>query len=444
MKAVASIFLSFSLCFLYTNVVGQIPGDSSLIINDTSLTSGDAGLIYSLESTGDGSDSASFWSRNVFTPMRLTLMHEASYKVESPTRFIKNRTAIRLEYSKFFFKNLLYFQYDSKLLAFWSNDHQAEARDKDIWFRLRTREAFLQASFGRTSIKAGIQLLVLGESDFTAITDVISPWNYSELFFVAPEESRIGQPMVSVDQFSKIGDWTFFFIPIPAYNEYPRAGSAYGIEMLRNIEAPKRRINGNDFEYGMKWKKTIGNSDVSILAAHLMDNDFFVRKQRSKLVGMTLNHAKGAFLFKGEVAWKSPRNFYAVKENAISIEQKDVVDASLALNYSRGSKFNASLEGANSHIVGWNDKLQIFPKNYSTLTLNITMRFLNENLSVNWMTLWLVYYPSFLHMLTTTYQWNDKVNLSLLIGYPDVRDRRNILLMYADQKQVNFRIQYQY
>ncbi len=106
-------------------------------------------------------------------------------------------------------------------------DKATEAEDEEVLFETSSKEAFLQASFADTSIKGGVQIMIWGESDGGAIADVISPRDYSELFFISLEESRIGQPMLIIDQFSAIGDWSLFYIHDPEFNEYPEKGTAY-------------------------------------------------------------------------------------------------------------------------------------------------------------------------------------------------------------------------
>jgi len=437
LKAISYIFFGISLCFLFTAVSGQVPGDT------TELVFSENSNIQVLDSQRTFS---SFLSSYVVKPMRLTLMHEASFKVKAPGRIMNNRSSVRLEYSKFLLNNLLYLQLDTKLIGYWSDDHQAKPTGKNILFRSRTREAFLQTSFGGTSIKAGYQCLIWGESDVGAITDEVSPRNYSELFFIPLDESRIGQPMLTIDHFSKVGDWSCFLIPTPTYNEYPKPGTAYSSVLLNDVKVPNGTLDINNSEIGMKWKKTFGRSDINIMAASLIDNDYFIKKQRFNMFGSTFNFATGVFLLKGELALKSPKDFYALDTttNARKVVQKDDFQTSLALEYSPGGNFSASLESVDYHILGWNNMIVDFPKDFSSVVLTLSDKFFHEDLSVNYMNYWTVSYPSFLHVLTASYRWNDHVNLTLTVYYPDIIDKRNHYWTFRDQKQLNFKIQYQF
>jgi len=174
----------------------------------------------------DAKPVAKFISTSILEPMRLTLRHEISYKVKGPGGIKNHRSSLRFEYKKSFFK-YFYVQADSKLNAFWIKDHRSEAHNEKLLFQNNVLEGFLQFSMKQTSLKVGIQKMIWGESEAGAVTDVISPRDYSEIFFISLEESRRGQPIISVDQFTKMGDFTFFFVPLPLFNRYPYAGSAY-------------------------------------------------------------------------------------------------------------------------------------------------------------------------------------------------------------------------
>src|SRR5215510_10976674 len=54
---------------------------------------------------------------------RVTLAHEGSYGEHG---VVNNRSWFRVEYSKFFLNNF-FVQLDSKVNAYWSSDHRAEA-----------------------------------------------------------------------------------------------------------------------------------------------------------------------------------------------------------------------------------------------------------------------------------------------------------------------------
>jgi len=423
---------------LNINMSGQIIDDDiALIITDSINNSTfQDDEIYSKEVS-------SFWDSYISKPMRITLTHEISSKIKAPAGIINNRSSVQMEYSKLFFNNI-YFQLDTKIISYWKNDHQAKAEDKDIYLRQRLREAFLQSSFGNTSVKIGYQLLIWGESDLVAITDIVSPRNYSEIFFIPLEEARISQAMITIDHFSRIGDWSCFFIPIPDYNEYAKSGSEYG-SALSDSKYPNQKLNNKDFEYGIKWKKTFNRSDISIMAASTIDNNHYTNKQRFNMLGTTFNYAKKVFLLKGEFAIKSSQNFPAIDKITYSgkVVQKNTFESSLSLEYSPGANFTSSIEHMQIKILGWNREIQ-YPNNNNTLVLNLGNKFLHDDLSVNLLTYYFVTNTAFFYALKASYQWNDRLNFMFSFFYPDFRNDKNDYYLYRNQKQVGFNVRYQF
>jgi hypothetical protein len=465
-KAVFSMIFSISPGVLFTAEASQISGKAdttgaSQISGETDTTgasqiSDKTGLVFDEMPSSEASDGiglvTSFLTSYIFEPTRVTLKQEGSYKFEKPDGIINNRSSVRLEYSKFFLNNF-FLQFDSRLTTYWKNDHRAKAEAEKVFFELRTREAFLQTSFLKTSIKAGIQILAWGESEVGAITDEISPRDYREMFNISLEALRLGQPMLTVDQYSSFGDWGLFFIPYPDFNEYPKKGTAYYYDPFNGkIEDRVKTPYENIFEYGMRWKKTFGKSDISVMAARLINNDYayglednlgLITKNQLRyyLAGMTFNYALRNFLVKGEVAMKSPK---AYNNAAFHIVKKDAVDASLGFDYSPGGTFSLSLESVTNFVADWNDEIQGVPEVTHTLVLFLNNRFIHDDLSVFLVTLYSEPYTSFLNILTTSFNWNDHVTLYFDAYYPFIKDRKSYYWIYRDQKQVVFKFQYQF
>lgn len=389
---------------------------------------------------------------------RFTLKHEVSLKASGAAEIVNHRSAFRVEYSKFFLGSF-FMQLDAKLNSFWSADHRAESEDKNALLETNTQEAFLQysAEGGRTSIRAGVLRMIWGESEGGAITDEVSPRNFSELFFIPLEESRLGQGMINVDHFSAIGDWSFFYVPKPRFNKYSERGTEYFIDPLAGVAFVRDDPSGSsDDEFGMRWRKTFGQSDISVMAARLIDNDYVLRydgttawgaplvtrtRQRLTLAGMTFSHARGGYLFKGEVALKSPRGF---NDAAFGVIEKDVLDTALGVTYSLGQSNTIGVEWVNSRVLGWDDRIVGVPQNSASLVINANLFFFNDTLSMNWLTFYSRPYTSYQSSLRTAYKWSDNLSIGMDLHFVDVPDRRNGLHIYRNQDQVVFRVQYQF
>ena len=380
-------------------------------------------------------------------PLRISLKHETSYKFASPKHVVNNRSSVRLEYSKPLTSNL-YLRLDTKLNLHWSNDHRAKAKDEDLFRELVTREAYLQSSFGNTSFRLGYQILPWGVSEGGAITDEVSPRNSAEFFFISLEESRVGQPMLAMDHFGDSGQWTAFFVPRPGYNKYPDRGSEYDIPGAFDRNAPNDDWdNAGTYEFGARWKRSFGKSDISLMAARLIDNDYLVRQQRLRMYGLTANIAIDNLLLRAEVALKQPRAFFASSAtgSGLTVVESDQFDSSFGFDYSPGGRtLMYSAEVVWSRLLDWNGDIVGREQDEYSLIGAVTNRFFNDDLTLSWLTIYSRPYTSVRHRFLSSYLIDDNSTVYFEFFYPDERDERSGSWPYRDQKQFVLRYQYQF
>lgn len=98
---------------------------------------------------------------SLLSSARFTLKHAFFYKIEHTKEVRNNRSSMRLEYSRAL-GDYFFVQLDLKQNMFWKNDHKAQVADQEVKSEFNSREIFLQASFGDTSIKIGEQILIWG------------------------------------------------------------------------------------------------------------------------------------------------------------------------------------------------------------------------------------------------------------------------------------------
>jgi hypothetical protein len=192
------------------------------------------------------------------------------------------------------------------------------------------------------------------------------------------------------------------------------------------------------------------------MAARLTDNDYALKldgetddgrmlitrnEVRYDMLGGTFIHATGNFLFSGEIAGKMPKAF---NDADLQIIKRDVIDTSLAVEYTFHGNDNVGLELVNNHILSWRDEIQGVPRDQYSLIFSYLGFFFNDDLSINLMSTYSKPYTSLLHSLFTTYKWNDNLSFNLDFHFVDVDDARSPLYPYRDQDQVVFKMQYQF
>ncbi|MBL6449554.1 hypothetical protein JMN32_24795 [Fulvivirga sp. 29W222] len=463
---VNTLFGIITLLIIASPVYGQMPVESDTLDYEDFDTS-ELEFSVSEDPIFGGSpdelvveEKESFFNSYIFDPMRFGLKYEMAYKVTKPDRVMNNRLSYRLEYSRSFFDHFS-LQVDTKIFTFLKDDHRArdieywindDANEAEFSFGGRTREAFVQASFGKTSIRAGIQTLVWGESDFAIVTNEVSRLDYREPLSLSIDELRIGQPIVTVDHYSQSGDWSAFFTPDPKFNEHPKEGTGYYYEPFNGtVTYQAEPDDESHFEYGLRWKKTFGKSDVSIMAASLINNEYALRmanpelitrkKHRFHMAGVTFNRAISNVLLKGEVAVKAPK---AYNDASFQIVEKNALDASLGVDYYMNNSFTVSVEAVNYHIMDWSERIQGQPRNNYMLLVALSKELMKEDLSINLASMYNGPYTTFFNILSTSYNWNDRTTLYFDMLMPFTDDPSSGLYIYRTQKQAVLKIQYQF
>jgi hypothetical protein len=392
--------------------------------------------------------------------MRIGLSYEFAMRYPDIVR--KNRVGIRMDYSKLLFGNTSLIV-DAKAFAFLPHDHRD--RQSILWlnddslnvrftFGARVRDAYLQTNFNNTSIKVGVQTLSWGESDFATITDEISPMDYREPLNLNVDELRLGQLMVTVNHYTSFGNLTGFFNPIPLFNQYPRKGTDFYYDPYKGIASISYQLESQEgffFEAGARWKRTFGKSDISFMAASLINNDYALRrwgynityqsKLRYTMTGVTFNRAMDKFLVKGEVAFKTPKA-YANRDQ--QVVKKNNLDASIGVDYSANSTLTMSLEAINYHILDFDNTVKNATRDNYMLLFILTKLLKHNELSVNWVTMYAGPNPAFFNLFSTTYNVTDRLSLSMDIILPHTTDKDSNFYTFRHEQQASFKILYQF
>ena len=143
---------------------------------------------------------------------RVTVSHEVGLPADRPG-LVANRAGLRLE-GWWSLTTWLLAGVDAKMFLFLPGDHRAEVDGDPLRAFFNLREAYLQISIGDTSVKLGQQIVVWGESEASAVTDIISPRDYIEFLFPTLEDSRLGVPALSIEQYSDVGTLSLVVVPL--------------------------------------------------------------------------------------------------------------------------------------------------------------------------------------------------------------------------------------
>lgn len=355
------------------------------------------------------------------------------------------RADARIQWDQLFFEDW-FVRFDGKVLYYHGIDQQLgdeESHDFD-W---RLRDLYLQKSLAAVSITLGQQLLVWGELDSLSVTDVVSPWDFSEFVFTAPEDARLGQPMLVTQWYGQAGSIQFFYSPWPEVNRYPGGDAEGAITMLTGADFMSVREEtpelGREHEVGIRWQYHHDAYEFKLMAARLYSNEpTFVFRSLTKLrafyeafkmLGLSANYAMPNFLWKFEAAlkWEQP-------VATLGLRDIDSREFAAGVDYDANGAYVLAFESRWQHFKGEipdsieDDDIQ------SALRWN--KQFLHDTLSVTWFSNYQWKYKDIIHSLHVLYDFSDIWNIEANVTLFDSRDEDAPGQLTEDWDQFTIRV----
>lgn len=273
-----------------------------------------------------------------------------------------NRLGANIRYQYAFAPGWL-LQASAQARAFLHDDYEFEANDQAVDTEFRLNEFFIQRSFGAHSVKLGNQTVVWGEVDGNSVLDVINITEFRDFSIIDIEDARLNQPMLVWDYFGDAfgerSQVSTFVTLYPEYNPPIVRGSPFFSEPPNNITDFKRG-ESLDFEGGVKWSRSFAGSDISVMAARLIENqlrysapanpsdDALSRNNQYTLLGVSGNRAFGMLLVNLDLAYSrgivvNNFNIPGVSALAGADQRRDQIGASVGLEYAIDNEQNIAL-----------------------------------------------------------------------------------------------------
>ena len=230
------------------------------------------------------------------------------------------------------------------------------------------KDAYIQGSLTKSlDLKFGRQIVIWGKSDSIRITDVINPLDNREPGMVDIEDLRLNETMTRLDYY--FGDWGLSTIIIhePRLEIEAAFGSDYRPSGIFGEPIPYARFpdriepdwNLDNTQYAMSLDGRFVGWDLSLYAANVFDSRFDVELvnavpvrfyDKINMIGVASNMVSGGWLLKAEAAFINDVNYR-------STGRKNRLDALIGFDYSGIKDTVISLELADRHIFGYEEKM---------------------------------------------------------------------------------------
>jgi len=397
---------------------------------------------------------------NFLKDSRFTLGYEFSFGLNLKPEFITNCAYFRQElktlvYDKFFF------QIDANIKGSFNDDHRASAKNKDFLTESNVREAFIQTGFENFSISLGKKIVVWGKADTGIITDVVSPRDNSDFIFIKLEDARFGQPMLSTDIYSQYGSLFFFISPKPLTDKEPDENTRYYITIpeMSLVVIENDDLSYSDIEFGGRWKKSFGKTDLSLMAGKFFDNTglyHFTKKfhftgkpivsksyHDYNMIGLAASYVKNKYLLKTEVAYKEKLAFQGFNLiDLITIEEKNILDMSFGIEYNDNDKYQTYIEISHRYIPGNMSNLPYEEKNSTSCYFTLTKDFLNQTLNFEYMFYYHIQQKNSFNHVRLTRDVTDNFQVISSFAFLDIQDENSLMWYYKDEHRLTVDIKY--
>ena len=385
---------------------------------------------------------------------RLSFAQQVGLNLNDFNEIVSNRFDTRLRWEKLL-KEQWYFSFDGKVILRLKGDDQIQS-DDDIAADVRLRDFNFQSQFEQLSVKAGFQTIIWGEMDSVAINDIMTPWDYSEFAFTTPEDARLGQAAIVASYFQKESSLTLVYTPYPLANSFPGGEASALLEQV--LGTSNYRVEedfprpGKDYELGVRFKHTVGSSDIALYAAQVLSDfpqfdmtspqtattpEFDISYPQYELAGFSINYSSGSFLWKYETALKN--NVYFPGS---SVNFRDTFENAIGFDYSSNTQYNATIEVYNQTILNDEGDLDGYKKNNTQIVGRWSKNFFHETLSAIYYVSYQFQFEDVTQSLALQYAVNDfwRIDLNATVFNINNTDSPNSFI--DDWDQISVRVTY--
>ena len=393
---------------------------------------------------------------NPFFPkdLTLTLAHDFSWAVQAPdSGVVTNRSSLRWEFDRSFGDGF-FVKFDAGTSLYLQNDHVADADGKSAVVDGKIREFYIQAGFDKWVIRAGKQVVVWGETDGDVINDVVSPRDLSEFVFMDLEDARLGQYMVSMDYYSKLGDFFCFFTLDPGFNDAPPRGTRYFREKYSSVvmRDDPRFFQG---EIGVKWKNIYDKFEISLMTASLLGNDRVIVGNdketwrgvygRYNFYGIGASYTIGGFLLKMDAAFKKDFLFQSMEKFfQYSPEQGNVWDTAFGMEYDANGRYMINIELVNRYIVDYTSEFYGVERNNTGLYFQYNKSFFHDTLTIEYVCYSEVRTQNAFHKIGFDYDFSDDIEFSMEYVFFQAPHGDSFLWNHRNEDRIGLEVKFYY
>lgn len=315
-------------------------------------------------------------------------------RIHDPYDFLSSRTRLRLE---------SWFSAGDATAFVSFNAIHNNVIEESTGFEIR--EAYIDYVTDNWDLRVGRQIIVWGKADGLAITDIISPWDYTEFLAQDFDDLRIPVDAVKWRLLFNEADLEVVWLPKfqPAILAPPGTPWEFKTQFPKDItisfnETEKPDFNLKNGEFGAKLSFYLPWADFSLSAFYTYDDlptmHRMVTKSgdqtsvllqpkyhRSTFVGAAFSVPYGALVFRGESAFYFDKRFEPQDFLSEQIFESNFLRSMLGVDITPGNDWTISIQLMDDFIVDFNPEIN--GDEHSVLaTLSISKKLFRQTLEL--------------------------------------------------------------
>ena len=253
------------------------------------------------------------------------------------------------------------------------------------------RDFYLEGRVAATRWRLGKQFVNWGTLDGIKVLDVLNPQSFAEFILEDFDDSRISTWGLRVDGRLGTASWDLFWSPDATAHDLADAGTAYALSAPRFGAAerlPWQRA-GRDV-WGVRLGMYLGAWEIRALAMGGVEQEPVVRVidatpryvlPRRRLVGAQFERSFGAFVLRGEAAWRRGREFN-LKRVTPAVDRHDQLTAGVGLDVAAPLGLFVNLQVLHDEVIDWQPEL-LRPRQDTVGTLTVRRSLMRERLRID-------------------------------------------------------------
>jgi len=312
-------------------------------------------------------------------------------------------------------------------------------------------------------IYMGRQIVVWGETEGLAITDLINPRDNSLFFYKNLEDMRLGVTMTRFNYYW--GENTLSLIAMhefrptrmaPEGSEFDWRPSLmegfsllpYSVKIGDHIKPDIER----EPEWGVRLMMPGAGYDIAFMAASIFDDDFGLKPvdkifdlsgtltgftldlehKRYNMFGFTANKLADKFILKTELAYYEGKSFNAMSEEEIfPLVKRNVANGAIGFDYTHSDQLTIIFNHQVQRILDYDDKIMGREKVDLTF-VNFAFSFMNDTLKPNYTLFYIWDDDDYVHKAKVAYETTYGVNVAVGIDMITPSDEKSWIGKWKD------------